>query len=268
MTATAKSTVPAVRRADPDEGLLGAATQVPGPAAVRIAEPPAQGRAQDGPELDGRYPGPVETLCRGARYRLVKRAFDVPLAVVLTLIALPLMAIVAVAIYLSSPGPILFRQKRLGRGGEPFPCLKFRSMRADAEKILMSDPDLYERYRINGYKLPAEEDPRIHPVGAFLRRTSLDELPQLFNVIAGHMSLVGPRPIVPAELEEYGDARESFLSAYPGITGWWQVSGRSELPYPERAYLELEYVERWSPLLDLRILSQTVPAVLARRGAH
>ncbi|NNM31990.1 MAG: hypothetical protein HKO53_02940, partial [Gemmatimonadetes bacterium] len=222
MTVTAKSTLPDVRGPDPAEGLLGVAPHPSGPTPVPTA--------QENPDCP--YPGPVVSRCRGLGYRIAKRAFDLPLALVLTLLALPVMAAVAVTIYFSSPGPVLFRQNRLGRDGKPFPCLKFRSMRADAEKVLMSDPDLYERYRMNGYKLPAEEDPRIHPVGGFLRRTSLDELPQLFNVLAGHMSLGGPRPIVPAELEEYGEAGDSFLSAYPGITGWWQVSGRSQLPYP------------------------------------
>ncbi|MGI9625227.1 MAG: sugar transferase [Longimicrobiales bacterium] len=210
----------------------------------------------------------TETPCEQQRYTTFKRIMDVPLAAVLLVIAAPIMAVIALMIRLNSPGPVLFRQKRLGRHGVAFPCLKFRTMRIDAEKILMSDPDLFEHYQRNGYKLPDGEDPRLIPFGGFLRKTSLDELPQLLNVLRGEMSLVGPRPIVPAELDEYGDDAEAFLSAFPGITGYWQVNGRSHLGYPQRAAVELEYIEMWTPSLDLLLLLKTVPVVLARRGAH
>jgi lipopolysaccharide/colanic/teichoic acid biosynthesis glycosyltransferase len=123
-------------------------------------------------------------------------------------------------------------------------------------------------YVENGYKLPEDCDPRITAVGRFLRKSSLDELPQLFNVIRGEMSLVGPRPIVPDELLQYGQRADDFLAALPGITGSWQVGGRSKVGYPMRAGIELDYVYRWSPLADLTILCRTVPAVLSRNGAH
>jgi lipopolysaccharide/colanic/teichoic acid biosynthesis glycosyltransferase len=179
----------------------------------------------------------------------------------------PVLLAIAAVVRLSSPGPILFRQKRLGRDARIFHCLKFRTMRADAEDVLRRDPAVWARYVANDYKLPESEDPRVTRIGRFLRRTSLDELPQLFNVIRGEMSLVGPRPIVGAELDEYGERSDDLLAALPGITGRWQVSGRSRLHYPERANVELSYVYEWSPLEDLRILLRTVPVVLSRNGA-
>lgn len=180
----------------------------------------------------------------------------------------PLLLFLCVMIRLTSPGPVVFRQKRLGRYGREFSCLKFRSMRADAEQVLRQDPALYREYFENDYKLPPERDPRITPIGRWLRKTSLDELPQLFNVLRGEMSLVGPRPVVPPEIEEYGDRAEEFLSVLPGVTGAWQVSGRSELPYPERADVELAYVREWSLWLDIQILFKTAIVVLKREGAH
>ena len=192
MTVAAKSTGTAVRKPARSEPFRRAEATAGASSPLRIAEdaslsPGAVASPSTRP-IPRRTPGPVATRCQGLGYRIAKRALDLPVTLVLTVLALPVMAVVALTIYITSPGPALFRQQRLGRDGKPFPCLKFRSMRTDAEKVLMSDPDLYERYRQNGYKLPAEEDPRIHPVGAFLRRTSLDELPQLFNVLAGHMS--------------------------------------------------------------------------------
>jgi exopolysaccharide production protein ExoY len=141
-------------------------------------------------------------------------------------------------------------------------------MFTDAEQRLQSDPELHAEYVRNGFKLPDGQDPRITPLGRILRRTSLDELPQLWNVLRGEMSLVGPRPIVPAEIRHYDEDGQMLLLLQPGITGLWQVSGRSNLAYPERTDLELEYVERWTLGRDLRILAATVPAVLQRRGAH
>jgi lipopolysaccharide/colanic/teichoic acid biosynthesis glycosyltransferase len=193
---------------------------------------------------------------------------DLPLALVASILVAPLMLVLAALVRFGSPGPVLFRQRRLGRGGRVFDCLKFRSMRVDAEDVLRRDPAVRARYIANGYKLPAAEDPRITTIGRFLRCTSLDELPQLFNVMRGEMSLVGPRPIVPAELVEYGDSAAEFLAAIPGITGRWQVSGRSNLFYPERAAVELEYITGWSLSEDVRILLRTLPVVLSRTGAH
>jgi len=212
--------------------------------------------------------GPTADRCRTRSYLFVKRAIDFPIAVLLLIVLAPLMLAVALAVRLSSPGPVLFRQKRIGRDARIFHCLKFRSMRVDAERALRRNPRIWATYVANDYKLPANEDPRITPIGRFLRRTSLDELPQLINVIRGEMSLVGPRPIVGAELDEYGERSDDLLAALPGITGKWQVSGRSRLHYPERANVELSYVYGWSPIEDFRILLRTVPVVLSRDGAH
>lgn len=198
----------------------------------------------------------------------VKRAVDVLGAAVLLILSAPIMAVLAVLVRLDSPGPVLFRHRRAGSRGRFFHLLKFRSMRADAEDLLRQDPDLYRRYVENDFKLPDNEDPRVTALGRFLRKSSLDELPQLFNVLKGEMSLVGPRPVVEPELEMYRGHIPTFLSVKPGVTGLWQISGRSDIAFPERAELDLEYVRRWSLLQDLWILLMTVPAVLLRRGAH
>ena len=204
---------------------------------------------------------------RGRQFFL-KRVLDLVLTSVALVLLAPLFGAIALAVRLESPGPIFFGQSRLGQNGGRFRCLKFRSMHRDAEARLNADPLLKRKYVKNNYKLPEEEDPRLTRVGRFLRKTSLDELPQLFNVLKGDMSLVGPRPIVPQELEEYGAAAPVFLSLKPGITGAWQVDGRSTVGYPDRADIEVEYVRAWSLGRDLLILLRTVPAVLARRGAH
>ena len=198
----------------------------------------------------------------------MKRAIDVVTASAAMFLLSPVMLLVALLISVLDPGPILFRQERLGRGGERFGIYKFRSMRADAEEALRSDARMYQRYVENGYKLPEDEDPRISRLGRFLRKTSLDELPQLWNVIRGEMSIVGPRPIVPAELENYAPYADLFLTTRPGLTGRWQVSGRSDIQYPERAFMDLDYVGLNSLLSDISIMLRTVPSVLLRRGAH
>jgi lipopolysaccharide/colanic/teichoic acid biosynthesis glycosyltransferase len=219
-------------------------------------------------EFFARLPDLSAARCRSSEYLVLKRLIDVPVAIVLLILLAPVMLGLALLVRLSSPGPALFRQRRLGRNGRPFRCYKYRSMRRDAEMVLRQDTAIYESYLRHGYKLPRDSDPRITGVGRFLRRTSLDELPQLINVVRGEMSLVGPRPIVPAELKEYGRRAPDFLAALPGITGGWQVGGRSKVGYPMRAEIELDYVYRWSVLSDLRILWRTVPAVLSRDGAH
>lgn len=194
--------------------------------------------------------------------RFVKRAFDVGLSTLGLICLLPLLVAVAAAIRLDSSGTILFRQRRLGRRGREFEILKFRTMREDAEEVLQEDPILRSAYAGNGYKLPSESDPRITALGRFLRQTSMDELPQLLNVLGGEMSLVGPRPVVPREIREYGEQAALVLSVRPGMTGLWQVSGRNEIDYPRRAKLDAEYVQEWSLIADLRILLCTPAAVL------
>jgi exopolysaccharide biosynthesis polyprenyl glycosylphosphotransferase len=198
-----------------------------------------------------------------------KRGADLAGAIGLVILFAPLLAAVALIVKLTSRGPVLFRQKRLGRSGQPFTLCKFRTMVAHAEELLRATPGLFEKYVEHNYKLPKGEDPRLTRIGSFLRATSLDELPQLFNVIKGDMSLVGPRPVVPAEVEKYGDYTFLFLSAKPGLTGHWQVSGRSDIQvYAQRVTLDLEYIRDQSFSKDLEILLRTVPAVLLRRGAE
>ena len=199
---------------------------------------------------------------------VVKRTIDIVGAALGLIVLSPVFAVLTAWIRLESAGPVFFSQTRLGRRGRPFQCLKFRSMRRDAEAMLTSDPELHAAYVENHFKLPAESDPRITRSGRFLRRTSLDELPQLINVVLGHMSLVGPRPIVPDEIEHYGGGAPLFLSLKPGVTGVWAVGGRSEIGYPDRARMELEYMRTWGLGTDLGILLRTLPAVMLRRGAH
>ena len=197
-----------------------------------------------------------------------KRSLDVAVSALLLVALAPLLAAVAFVVRAIDGGPALFRQRRLGRGGGQFELYKFRSMRVDAEGALREDEDLYRRYVANDFKLEEHEDPRITRFGRFLRRSSLDELPQLWNVLRGDMSLVGPRPIVPAEVEKYEPYAEILLSVRPGLTGHWQVSGRSDVPYPARAFMDFDYISDNSIASDLSILFRTVPAILRRRGAH
>jgi exopolysaccharide biosynthesis polyprenyl glycosylphosphotransferase len=199
----------------------------------------------------------------------VKRSVDFVVSALLLIVLSPVIVAITVAVKLTSPGPAFFRQKRLGLDGKPFTLFKFRTMRTDAEQILKDSPSLHAKYLENNFKLPKGEDPRLAPLGGFLRATSLDELPQLFNVLIGEMSLVGPRPIVPPEAVHYGDSAMLFMSAKPGMTGHWQVSGRSEIAeYEKRVELDLEYIRDQSIGKDLEILLRTVPAVLRRKGAN
>lgn len=200
-------------------------------------------------------------------YRFAKRALDISVSVLALLLTSPIMAAIAVAIKIESKGPVFFGHLRLGRHGEFFRCLKFRSMRPGAQEDLFSDSNLKQRYVENDYKLPLDEDPRVTRLGRLLRRSSLDELPQLFNVLAGTMSLVGPRPIVREELEWYGDAAPRFLAVKPGITGVWQIQGRSRISYPDRTHVELNAIEDRSFWRDLKVLVKSVPAVIMARGS-
>lgn len=195
--------------------------------------------------------------------RVLKRAVDVVGAAVLLVIALPLLAIAALAVLLDSGRPVLFGHVRLGQGGRPFRCWKLRTMEVDAEARLEREPALRRRYVENGFKLPLDGDPRITRVGRWLRRSYLDELPQLFNVLAGTMSLVGPRPIVREELAWFGDGAAELLRVKPGIFGEWTSRGRRRPEYPERAKLELCYARNRTLRRDLRILVRSIPAVLS-----
>jgi len=200
--------------------------------------------------------------------RHVKRTIDIVAVVLVALAVLPLCAVIVIALKIASPGPVLFTQSRVGRDGRPFRMLKFRTMYVDADERVRADPALYARFVECDFKLPAEEDTRIVPLGRFLRTTSLDELPQLLNVLCGDMSLVGPRPVVPEEVASYGSLVDAYLRARPGLTGRWQTTGRSTVKFPERAGVDAEYLESWSLTCDLRILLKTIPCVLRRHGAH
>jgi len=198
----------------------------------------------------------------------LKRVLDLIVSGFGLVMTAPFFALIWIAIRLDSPGPGIFRHRRLGLNGRTLTCYKFRSMHGDAEERLRSDASLYTHYVTNNYKLPEDADPRLTRVGRFLRKTSLDELPQLINVFKGDMSLVGPRPIVPEELDRYGYKAAMFLSLKPGMTGAWQVNGRSRVGYPDRADMELDYARSWSLARDLSILVRTIPVVLGARGAH
>jgi exopolysaccharide production protein ExoY len=205
------------------------------------------------------------THWRESLYELSKRAIDISAAAALLVATLPICAVAAALIRATSPGPVLFRQRRIGRGGRVFWCYKLRTMMVDAEERLQQDPELRRVFEVN-YKL--DIDPRVTPVGALLRKTSIDELPQLFNVLVGDMSLVGPRPIVPPELERYGPHGERLLSVKPGLSGFWQVCGRSATTYEERVQMDLAYIERRGLLMDLRLMLMTPIAVISRKGAR
>jgi exopolysaccharide biosynthesis polyprenyl glycosylphosphotransferase len=197
-----------------------------------------------------------------------KRLLDIVGSLILIGLFSPVLVLAAMLVKLSSRGPFVFSQERLGMNGRRFWMLKFRTMHRDAEERLRSDSTLHSIYLKNHHKVPAAEDPRIAPFGRFLRATSLDELPQLFNVLKGDMSLVGPRPVTPPQLEEYGDNGPLFLTVKPGITGYWQTGGRSEITdFSYRAKLDLEYIRDQSLKTDVHTLLRTIPAVLRRRGA-
>ena len=200
--------------------------------------------------------------------QLQKRVLDTLLSSIAFVFLLPFFIILPFLIKMTSHGPVFFRQKRLGRNGVPIYVWKFRSMYRDADerlkKLLASDPRVSEEWARH-FKL--DKDPRITPLGRFLRKTSLDEIPQLFNVIFGDMALIGPRPIVEGEVTYYGNSYKIFSSVKPGVTGLWQVSGRSNTDYAQRVALDTYYVLNWSPWMDLWILVRTVYAVFLMRGA-
>ncbi len=195
----------------------------------------------------------------------LKRAMDVFLAAILFGVFLIPMALIALVIKLSSPGPALFRQQRVGRGGNLFVAYKFRTMRRGADQ---EQETLLHLNEATGPLFKIRNDPRMTPIGKWLRKTSIDELPQLWNVLRGEMSLVGPRPPLPNEVAQYQEWHKRRLEVAPGVTGLWQVSGRSELTFDEMVMLDLYYIENWSPWMDLWILIKTIPALLTARGAY
>ena len=210
--------------------------------------------------------------------RIIKRAFDLVGVIVGLILASPLFVLVAIAIKLTDPGPVFYKHKRLSRSGKTIYVYKFRSLlmkystgagysgKTDAQIFTeMGRPELVEEFK-KAQKL--EKDPRVSKVGRFLRKTSMDELPQLINVLKGDMSLVGPRPIVADEVEHYGSQADTFFALKPGLVGLWQVSGRSDVDYDERVKLDIYYIENWSLWLDIKVLAKAVVTVLTGKGAY
>jgi exopolysaccharide biosynthesis polyprenyl glycosylphosphotransferase len=195
----------------------------------------------------------------------IKRSFDLIVASFLLIVLSPVLVVLAATVWFSSRGPVLYRSIRPGVGGEPFACFKFRTMLNDADQM---QADLESLNEANGAIFKIRDDPRLTPVGRFLRRYSLDELPQLINVLFGQMSLVGPRPLPQRDFERLEEWHKKRYLVTPGITGLWQISGRSDLDFDDLVRLDFLYLERWSVGLDLTILLKTVPAVLLRRGAY
>jgi len=216
----------------------------------------------------GRVDAPARV--RPAEYHddIVIRAMDMTIVSLALVFLLPLMVLVALAVYLQDGGPVLFSHRRIGRGGRPFYCLKFRSMTTGAEArlaALLADSPAARAEWGRDHKLRV--DPRVTPLGLFLRRSSLDELPQLLNVLRGEMSVVGPRPIVEAEILRYGRRFRHYCSVKPGITGLWQVSGRNDVAYRSRVAMDCLFVKAQGPWLYIWIVVATIPAVIMRKGS-
>lgn len=203
------------------------------------------------------------------RYRVLKRILDLFLVLLCLPVLLVLIGSIALVIRSTSPGPIFFSHRRIRGHGRFFSMWKFRTMCVNSaevlENYLAANPEARAEWR-KAHKL--KNDPRVTPVGEFLRRTSLDELPQVWNVMTGSMSLVGPRPIVAAEVEKYGESFSAYCMVKPGVTGLWQVSGRSQLSYPERVQLDFHYAHHWTLLGDVRILGRTLSSVANQDGAY
>jgi exopolysaccharide production protein ExoY len=223
------------------------------------------------PDVDDFAIAPVPTAIGRRRYvqRFIKRTVDIVVSLVLFVVLLPFVLVFGHAILVDSPGPLLFMQRRVGRGGRDFSLLKFRTMVAGADALLTahvgSDHELRQEWE-ETRKL--RNDPRVTRVGRFLRKHSIDELPQILNVLRGDMSLVGPRPVAREELPLLGQRATDILRVRPGLTGLWAVSGRSDVSYQERAALEYRYAVGWSLWMDLKILLRTIPVVLRGRGAY
>ena len=199
-------------------------------------------------------------------YRIIKRILSILFSVISIIVLSPLFIIISLIVKISSKGSVFFIHERIGFQGKKFKLIKFRTMVDNAEDMIASfNPEQKKEWEEN-FKL--KDDPRITKIGKFLRKTSLDELPQLINILKGDMSFVGPRPIVEDELSWYGDNKEKLLSVKPGLTGWWAVNGRSDVPYPERCDLELYYVDRVSFGFDLLVLVKTLGAIVRKDGAR
>lgn len=207
----------------------------------------------------------VKTKISKKVYIKIKRVIDVILASVALILLSPLFAIIAIAIKIDSKGPVFFAHKRIGKNGKIIKLYKFRSMVINAKELIKSfTPEQMREYKEN-YKLT--NDPRITKVGKFLRKTSLDELPQLINIINGDLSIIGPRPVVADELEKYGVNKDKFLSVTPGLTGYWAANGRSNTTYEQRMEMELYYIDNLSLKMDIKVFFKTILSVLKKEGA-
>lgn len=201
-------------------------------------------------------------------YLVTKRVIDILISIIALVFLIPVTFVIFVIdCFGNNKGPVFYKQERVGKNHTIFYMYKYRSMIVGADKRLENDPELYHKFVDNGYKLPPDEDPRITKFGKFLRKTSLDELPQFFNILKGDMSLIGPRPIVEEELQEYGDKADKLLSVKPGAMGYWQASGRSNIRYPERCDLELYYVDHASLWFDVKVFFKNIIAILKADGA-
>lgn len=198
-------------------------------------------------------------------YIVIKRVIDVILSIIGLIVLLPVFLILAIAIKLDSKGPIFFTHKRVGKNGKLFKMYKFRTMHENAEEMIKNFTEEQMKEWKENYKLT--NDPRITKVGKILRKTSLDELPQILNILRGELSIIGPRPVIGEELEKYGENKEKFLSVMPGLTGYWAANGRSDTSYEERMKMELYYVENISFKLDVKIFFKTIISVIKREGA-
>jgi len=207
---------------------------------------------------------PSARPCQNALDEALKKIMDYALAGIGLVLVSPLLLALAIIVKLDSPGPVIYRRRVMGRGRTQFDAFKFRTMVVNGDAVLAAHPELKA---IWGRDQKLENDPRITRCGGWLRKFSLDELPQVFNVLRGEMSLVGPRMIAPVELARYGDDADELLTVKPGITGLWQMSGRSNLGYEDRARLDMQYVRTRSFWLDVQLLLRTLPAVLLKQGA-
>ena len=207
----------------------------------------------------------VKTKISKKVYIKIKRVIDVILASIALILLSPLFAIIAIAIKIDSKGPVFFEHKRIGKNGKIIKLYKFRSMVINAEELIKSfTPEQMKEWKEN-FKL--QNDPRITNVGKFLRKTSLDELPQIVNIIKGDLSIIGPRPVIEEELEKYGENKEKFLSVTPGLTGYWQANGRSSTTYEQRMEMELYYIDNLSLKMDIKVFFKTILSVVKKEGA-
>lgn len=202
---------------------------------------------------------------RDTVYRVVKRVIDVTIASIAMIVLSPIFAIIAIAVKLESEGPVFFKHTRIGKDGKIIKLYKFRSMVINAEELIKSfTPEQMKEYKEN-YKLT--NDPRITKIGKFLRKTSLDELPQLINIIKGDLAIIGPRPVIAEELKKYGDNIDKFLSVTPGLTGYWAANGRSNTTYEQRMQMELYYIDNMSLKMDIQVFFKTILSVVKKEGA-